>query len=358
MDIGHSYEGLCSLVNGYYFTYTQENPISFNPFVLDESGLDTEKKESIKAMLLALWKKDSESFSRAEYVSLSNALQNYYYFLQASPSTFPCFNTFYEFLLEQFLPALRKDGIKEKDFDIDNFLYVLRPFYKDGEYGYLLNATENLDLLNQRFIVFDLDNLRNNEILFSTATLVIMQLYVSKLRKLKGIRKIILIEEAWKSISRTGMAEYIKYLFKTVRKWFGEAWLVTQEVDDILSSDIIKDTIINNSDCKILLDQSKYINRFDKIQEALGLSDKEKALVLSLNKANDFKLKYKEVFISLGGALTKVYRTEVSLEEYLCYTTEEKEKIKVREYAARFGSVKKGIIALAAEMREGLQAAA
>jgi len=171
------------------------------------------------------------------------------------------------------------------------------------------------------------------------------------MRKLKGIRKMILIEEAWKAIAKEGMAEYIKYLFKTVRKFFGEAVVVTQEVDDIISSPIVKQTIINNSDCKILLDQSKYQNKFNQIQELLGLTEKEKSLVLSVNKANDPSKKYKEVFISLGGMLSKVYRTEVSLEEYLAYTTEETEKLKVIQYANKYGSIQKGISALANEMK-------
>jgi len=141
--------------------------------------------------------------------------------------------------------------------------------------------------------------------------------FISKMLKLKGIRKVLLIEECWKAIAKEGMAEYIKYLFKTVRKHFGEAIVVTQEIDDIISSPIVKQAIINNSDCKILLDQSKYQNKFDQIQELLGLTDKEKVQVLSMNKANDPKRKYKEVFISIGGQLSKVYRTEVSLEEYL-----------------------------------------
>ena len=71
-----------------------------------------------------------------------------------------------------------------------------------------------------------------------------------------------------------------------------------------------------------------------------------------MNKANDPSKKYKEVFISLGGMLSKVYRTEVSLEEYLAYTTEETEKVKVHAYAERFGGdIQKGIAALANEMR-------
>src|SRR4029079_4663782 len=173
------------------------------------------------------------------------------------------------------------------------------------------------------------------------------------MRKLKGIRKMILIEEAWKALAREGMAEYIQYLFKTVRKYYGEAVVVTQEVEDIISSPVVKQAIINNSDCKILLDQSKYQNKFDQIQELLGLTEKEKTMVLSVNKANDPLRKYKEVFISLGGMLSRVYRTEVSQEEYLTYTTEESEKVKVQEYARKYGSMRKGIAALAEEMRLG-----
>jgi type IV secretory pathway VirB4 component len=148
------------------------------------------------------------------------------------------------------------------------------------------------------------------------------------------------------------MAEYIKYLFKTVRKFFGEAAVVTQEVDDIISSSIIKDAIINNSDCKILLDQTKYLNKFQSIQDLLGLTDKEKTLILSMNKANDPARKYKEVFISLGGVQSKVYRVEVSLEEYLAYTTEEKEKMKVQAYAKKYESIKRGIAMLACDLRK------
>ncbi len=352
VDVGHSYKGLCDMVNGYYFTYSEKEPIRFNPFYIGERDLlDTEKKESIKTLLLALWKKDNETFGRSEYVALSNALQLYYEHLAKNENVFPGFNSFYEFLQNEFVGVLEQDKVKEKDFDVTNFLYVLRPYYKGGEFDYLLNATENLDLLQQRFIVFELDNIKDHPILFPVVTLIIMEVFISKMRKLKGIRKMILIEEAWKAIAKEGMAEYIKYLFKTVRKFFGEAIVVTQEVEDIISSTVVKQAIINNSDCKILLDQSKYQNKFDQIQELLGLTEKEKALVLSVNKANDPTKKYKEVFISLGGILSRVYRTEVSLEEYLAYTTEETEKVKMMQYAKKYGSIQKGISVLAAEMR-------
>jgi conjugation system TraG family ATPase len=352
VDVGHSYKGLCDLVEGYYFTYDEKNPIRFNPFYIGERDLlDTEKKESIKTLLLALWKKDNENYNRSEYVALSNALQLYYEHLDNNDGVFPCFNTFYEFLQTQFVEVLKEDKVKEKDFDISNFLYVLRPYYKGGEFDYLLNASANLDLLGQPFIVFELDNIKDHPILFPVVTIIIMEVFISKMRKLKGIRKMILIEEAWKAIAREGMAEYIKYLFKTVRKFFGEAIVVTQEVEDIISSPVVKQAIINNADCKILLDQSKYQNKFDQIQELLGLTEKEKALVLSVNKANDVTKRYKEVFISLGGVLSKVYRTEVSLEEYLTYTTEEKEKMKVAAYAKKWGSMRKGIAILAEEMK-------
>ena len=341
VDVGHSYKGLCQLVKGYYFTYEEKNPIRFNPFHIGEGDvLDTEKKESIKTLLLALWKKDNETFNRSEYVALSIALQLYY----EKECGFRCFDSFYEFLQNDFVCVLKADQVKEKDFDMSNFLYVLRPYYKGGEFDYLLNATENLELLKERFIVFELDNIKDHPILFPVVTIIIMEVFISKMRKLKGIRKMILIEEAWKAIAREGMAEYIKYLFKTVRKFFGEAIVVTQEVEDIISSPVVKQAIINNSDCKILLDQSKYQNKFDQIQELLGLTEKEKAQVLSINKANDPGKKYKEVFISLGGMLSKVYRVEVSAEEYLAYTTEETEKFKLMQLAEQFdGDIERAI---------------
>ena len=330
-------------------------PSASIPFILRKGDkLDTEKKESIKTLLLALWKKDNETFNRSEYVALSNACSSIMKSWIAMTSIFPCFNSFYDFLKDEFVAILANDKVKEKDFDVTNFLYVLRPYYKGGEFDYLLNATENLELLTERFIVFELDNIKDHPILFPVVTIIIMEVFISKMRKLKGIRKMILIEEAWKAIAKEGMAEYIKYLFKTVRKFFGEAIVVTQEVEDIISSPVVKQAIINNSDCKILLDQSKYQNKFDQIQELLGLTEKEKALVLSVNKANDPAKKYKEVFISLGGMLSKVYRTEVSPEEYLAYTTEETEKIKLQAYTARFGGdIQKGIAALAKDMING-----
>lgn len=352
VDIGHSYKGLSDLLGGYYFTYSEKSPIKFNPFfITDGDVLDTEKKESIKTLLLALWKKDDEPFTRSEYVALSNSLTLYYKYLDDHAEIFPCFNTFYDFLAEVYLKVLEDGKVKEKDFDIANFLYVLNPYYRGGEYDYLLNATENLDLLNERFIVFELDAVKDHPILFPVVTIIIMEVFISKMRKLKGIRKVILLEEAWKAIAKEGMAEYLKYLFKTVRKFFGEAIVVTQEIEDIISSPIVKQAIINNSDCKILLDQSKYQNKFEAIQELLGLTDKEKAQVLSLNKANDPDRKYKEVFISLGSEHSKVYRTEVSVEEYLTYTTEEREKNQVQEYARKYGSIQKGIAVLAREIQ-------
>ena len=239
--------------------------------------------------------------------------------------------------------------MREKDFDIDGFLNVLEPFYKGGDYDFLLNSDKGVELADKRFIVFELDNISSNKVLLPVVTLVIMETFISKMRKLKGIRKVILLEEAWKSLMSPNMAAYVLYLFKTVRKYFGEAVVVTQEVDDIISSPIVKEAIINNSDCKILLDQRKYLNKFGRIQELLGLTDKECSQILSVNRANDPSRKYKEVWIGLGGVQSAVYATETSLAEYLTYTTEESEKLEVEQAAERLGGMERAVRALAAE---------
>ncbi|WP_316840044.1 TraG family conjugative transposon ATPase [Pedobacter gandavensis] len=355
IDIGGSYKGLCDAVKGYYFTYTEDNPIRFNPFYIGKDDkLDVEKKESLKTLLIALWKKDSEDYNRSEYVAISGAITLYYEHLSANTEVFPCFNSFYDFLMEKYLVVLKNGDVKEKDFDISNFLYVLNPYYKGGEFDYLLNATENLDLLNERFIVFELDNIKSHEILFPVVTIIIMEMFISKMRKLKGKRKILAIDEAWIAIAKSGMANFIKYLYKTVRKFNGIAALITQEVDDLISSPIIKETVINLSDTKLLLDMRKFMNKFEKLQDALGLSDKAKTLLLSLNLANEPGNPYREIFIDQGGQQMNVYRNELCLEEYLVYTTEESEKMKVEEYAAKYGDIHKGVAALAADIRNGI----
>ena len=354
VDIGNSYQGLCQYVGGYYFRYSEKDPMRFNPFWQPPgSRPGLEKKDSLKNLLLALWRQGTNGLLPSEYVALSNALNLYYEKVAVGEIGFPCFDSFYVFFREEYRALLAAENIRQQEFDMENFLYVLQPFYKGGEYGYLLNASEQLDLPDQRLIIFELNEIKDHPILFPVVTIIIMEIFVSKLQHLEGIRKVMLIEEAWKAIAREGMSQYIRHLFKTIRKSFGEAIIVTQEIEDILSSPVVKGSILNNSDCKILLDQSKFQNRFDEIQSLLGLSDKDKALVLSVNRSNDPRLRYKEVFIGLGPEHSKVYRTEVSLEEYLTYTTEEKEKLKVQDYTRKYGSLQKGIEVLAAEMREG-----
>jgi len=357
VDTGNSYQGLCNLINrktggqdGVYFTYTEDNPIAFNPFYTDDGVFDIEKRESIKTLILTLWKRDNEPPTRSEEVALSNAVSMYIDKLKKGIT--PSFNTFYEFVKGEYREILEEKQVREKDFDVANFLNVLEPYYSGGEYDYLLNSEKQLDLLSKRFIVFEIDAIKDHKILFPITTIIIMEVFINKMRRLKGIRKLILIEEAWKAIAKEGMAEYIKYLFKTVRKFFGEAVVVTQEVDDIIASPIVKESIINNSDCKILLDQRKYMNKFDSIQALLGLTEKEKSQVLSINMANNPNRFYKEVWIGLGGVQSAVYATEVSAEEYLTYTTEETEKLEVMRLAEKLdGNLELAIKQLAESKR-------
>ena len=344
VDTGNSYQGLCNLINrktngqdGIYFTYTEESPISFNPFYTQDKVFDVEKKESIKTLLLTLWKKDNEPASRSEEVAISNAVALFIDRIKFDEGLVPSFDTFYEFVDTDYRAILDAKHVREKEFDLANFLNVLEPYHKGGEYDFLLNSDKQIDLLDKRFVVFEIDAIKDHPILFPVTTIIIMEMFINKLRRLKGVRKMIIIEEAWKALAKEGMAEYVRYLYKTVRKFYGEAITVTQEVDDIISSPVVKESIINNSDCKILLDQRKYVNKFSKIQELLGLTDKEKAQILSINMANSASRHYKEVWFGLGGVQSTVYATEVSAQEYLTYTTEETEKLEVMELTDKLG---------------------
>ena len=203
VDTGNSYKGLCDLIHqktggddGVYFTYKEDDPISFNPFFTQDYQYDIEKRDSIKTLILTLWKREDEPPRRSEEVALSNAVSLYIEKIKKNRKIKPNFNSFYEFVRKDYHKVLADKNVREKDFDVDGFLNVLEPYYKNGEYGYLLNSDKELDLLNKRFIVFELDNVKDNPILFPVTTLIIMETFISKMRRLQGVRKMILIEEA------------------------------------------------------------------------------------------------------------------------------------------------------------------
>lgn len=346
VDTGNSYQGLCEMIHrktkgadGIYYTYSEEKPISFNPFYTEDYKFNVEKKDSIKTLLLTLWKSEDDKITKTESGELGSAVSAYIKKIQQDRGIVPCFDTFYEYMLNDYRAELEKRDIKvsREDFNIDNFLTTLRQYYKGGRFDFLLNSRENIDLLHKRFIVFEIDSIKDNAELFPVVVIIIMEAFINKMRRLKGIRKLLIVEEAWKALTTENMANYLKYMYKTVRKYFGEAIVVTQEVDDIISSPVVKESIINNSDCKILLDQKKYMNKFDGIQAMLGLTEKEKAQILSINLANHPGRKYKEVWIGLNGVQSAVYATEVSPAEYLTYTTEESEKTEVFNLAEELG---------------------
>jgi conjugation system TraG family ATPase len=189
VDTGNSYLGLCDLIrsktggeDGIYFTYREEDPIAFNPFYTEDGIFDIEKKESIKTLIMTLWKRDNEAPTRAEEVALSNAVNLYLEKLRTNRKIKPSFNSFYDFVRLDYQEILEQKKTREKDFDIYNFLNVLEPYYMGGEYDYLLNSNKQLDLLNKRFIVFELDNIKDNRVLFPIVTIILMETFIKKMR--------------------------------------------------------------------------------------------------------------------------------------------------------------------------------
>lgn len=324
LDVGRSYEMLTLYLNerlkeqggAMMVEFTAENPISFNPFILDGEP-DIERKQTILSVIYTIYK---ENLSEMEKDVIAHALTA---FFESEEVTERSFNAYYEFC-RAYIPALVKE--QSIDFNTSEFFFILSKYYRGGEYDYLLNRQMNTDeFFRCPFLVFELDVIKDHAVIFPVATLIIIDIFMQKMRRLKGVRKLICVEEAWKAIATPQMAAYLKYFFKTIRKFFGEAMVVTQEVDDVISSPVIRDAIINNADTRILLDMSKFRNKFDSISETLGLSEFQKEQILSINKNLPSGRKLKEVFIGLGSH-SQVYALEVSRAEYYCYTSEQKEK--------------------------------
>ncbi len=258
------------------------------------------------------------------------------------------FNSYYEFALER-IPQIT--SLEKIHFDIRDFAAILKQFYRGGELEVTLNSDLDTNLFDERFIVFEIDKIKDDPVLFPIVVLIIMDVFLQKMRIKKG-RKALIIEEAWKAIASPTMAEYIKFLYKTVRKFHGIAGVVTQELNDVIDSPIVKEAIINNSDVKILLDQSKFKDRYNDIAAILGLTPIQKQQIFTVNALNNKEGRnyFKEVWICRGQN-SDVYGVEEPPECYWAYTTERAEKEALKIYLRHYGTMQEAITNIEADRK-------
>lgn len=329
VDTGNSYEGLCEYVGGKYISYTEEHPITMNPFRIKREEYNVEKIGFLKNLIMLIWKGSDGTITKTEDKLIEQTITEYYenYFNGKIKSL--SFNTFYEFSVETIPRICRNNNLT--GIDIASFDFLMKGFYKGGNYELTLNEDLDTTLFDETFIVFEIDSIKDNPLLFPIVTLIIMDLFIQKMR-IKKNRKVLVIEEAWKAIASPMMAEYIKYLYKTARKFWASVGVVTQEIQDIIGSPIVKEAIINNSDVVMLLDQSKFKERFDDIQSILGLTEVDCKMIFTINRLDNKEGRsyFREVFIRRG-QVGAVYGVEEPHECYMTYTTEcaEKEALKL-----------------------------
>lgn len=350
IDVGHSYSGLCNYFAGKYYTYSEEHPITMNPFLISEAEYNIEKKDFLKTLIGLLLKGAEGYVSQIEDTVFSNVLSAYYsdFYLGNAKYTLG-FDSFYHYSVAKIAQIKQAEKIS---FDLDEYRYVLKKFCHGGEYGRLLNESANASDLSERFIVYEIDSIKENRILFPIVTLVIMDLVLQKMRHRTGQRKALVIEEAWKAIASPLMANYILYLYKTMRKFWGEPIVVTQELNDIIGNAVIKDSILASSDTICLLDQSKFKGNYAQVAKLLALSEVEQRKIFTINALENKagRGKFKEVYIKRGST-GEVYGVEVSVFQYLTFTTEKPEKTAVESYVSRLGSYRLGLETFISDMK-------
>ena len=335
VDTGNSYEGLCEYAGGKYISYTEEHPITMNPFRITRAEYNIEKVGFLRNLVMLIWKGTAGEVSKTEDKLIEQVITEYYDNHFAGRIDTLCFNSFYEFSVERIPEICEENHLA--GIDLAAYNYLMKDFYKGGNHEVTLNEDLDTTLFDETFIVFEIDSIKDDPLLFPLVTLIIMDLFIQKMR-IKKNRKVLIIEEAWKAIASPMMAEYIKYMYKTARKFWASVGVVTQEIQDIVGSPIVKEAIINNSDVVMLLDQSKFRERFDEIQTILGLTEVDCKKIFTINRLEnkDGRSFFREVFIRRGqkGA---VYGVEEPRECYMTYTTERSEKEALKIYRTELG---------------------
>ena len=384
VDTGNSYEGLCEYLGGKYISYTEERPITMNPFRINREELNVEKTGFLKNLVLLIWKGSQGTVTKTEDRLIEQVITEYYdtYFNGFEGFTPPqredlrkslliddrnrsvqqdeseaeraeriertideierrrielkveelSFNSFYEFSVQRIPDICGENSIS--GIDISTYRYMMKDFYRGGNHEKTLNENMDSSLFDETFIVFEIDSIKDDPLLFPLVTLIIMDVFLQKMR-IKKNRKVLVIEEAWKAIASPLMAEYIKFMYKTARKFWASVGVVTQEIQDIIGSEIVKEAIINNSDVVMLLDQSKFRERFDTIKAILGLTEVDCKKIFTINRLENKEGRsfFREVFIRRG-TTSGVYGVEEPHECYMTYTTERAEKEALKLYKA------------------------
>ena len=380
VDTGNSYEGLCEYLGGKYISYTEERPITMNPFRINREEYNIEKIDFLKNLILMIWKGSDSQIPEIEFRIVEQIIIDYYdaYFngftrytdeqrevllknlfaaasrknpnkpprevdemvrkqievLEARRAALKVselnFNSFFDYSFDRLEQICTENDITTISYS--TYSTMLQPFYKGGAYEKILNETVDSALFDETFIVFEVDAIKENKKLFPIVTLIIMDVFLQKMR-IKKTRKVLVIEEAWKAIASPLMAEYIKFMYKTARKFWASVGVVTQEIQDIIGSEIVKEAIINNSDVVMLLDQSKFKERFDEIRKILGLTEVDCKKIFTINRLEnkDGRSFFREVFIRRG-TTSGVYGVEEPHECYMTYTTERAEKEALKLY--------------------------
>ena len=380
VDTGNSYEGLCEYLGGKYISYTEERPITMNPFRINREEYNIEKIDFLKNLILMIWKGADSQIPEIEFRIVEQIIIDYYdaYFngftrytdeqrevllknlfaaasrknpnkpprevdemvrkqievLEARRAALKVselnFNSFFDYSFDRLEQICTENDITTISYS--TYSTMLQPFYKGGAYEKILNENVDSALFDETFIVFEVDAIKENKKLFPIVTLIIMDVFLQKMR-IKKTRKVLVIEEAWKAIASPLMAEYIKFMYKTARKFWASVGVVTQEIQDIIGSEIVKEAIINNSDVVMLLDQSKFKERFDEIRKILGLTEVDCKKIFTINRLENKEGRsfFREVFIRRG-TTSGVYGVEEPHECYMTYTTERAEKEALKLY--------------------------
>ena len=380
VDTGNSYEGLCEYLGGKYISYTEERPITMNPFRINREEYNIEKIDFLKNLILMIWKGSDSQIPEIEFRIVEQIIIDYYdaYFngftrytdeqrevllknlfaaasrknpnkpprevdemvrkqievLEARRAALKVselnFNSFFDYSFDRLEQICTENDITTISYS--TYSTMLQPFYKGGAYEKILNENVDSALFDETFIVFEVDAIKENKKLFPIVTLIIMDVFLQKMR-IKKTRKVLVIEEAWKAIASPLMAEYIKFMYKTARKFWASVGVGTQEIQDIIGSEIVKEAIINNSDVVMLLDQSKFKERFDEIRKILGLTEVDCKKIFTINRLEnkDGRSFFREVFIRRG-TTSGVYGVEEPHECYMTYTTERAEKEALKLY--------------------------
>ncbi|MRV70575.1 type IV secretion system protein TraC [Duganella sp. FT92W] len=287
LDMGRSFEKLCTKAKGTHIDFEPSSKIIINPFT---KVIDLNEDMDMLVAATAKMCSRQHTLEEVQYKAISKMiaiLWNKY----GQDMTITA-------LQRAFVTGSIPDLELKNDQRIRDLAIMLSPFAKGGQYERFFEGKNNIDLTNQ-LVVIESEHLKRKVDLQVVVNILLLYQITGQMYLTRNTRKLLIVDEIKQQLADTGrddptLALVLEEASRRARKYGGALGTATQDGDDYYGS-VQMQAAFNCSDWLFLLRQKQESIESLASKKKLCIDETKKHLLASLRKEDGA---YAEMYIS------------------------------------------------------------